>query len=217
MSTLAEIAAYITGKCGRTDAASVTKAKEFVNNAYEFIWDYFAWRDLKVLDTVAVSADAQLVSLPADCGVVLALRWGDDRELTGHEMEEILRMNPEDWDQAGDPFGWSPAGKDGSGNVQVRLMRKTTTAETLHVLYKKKFTPLADADEPEISGINTALRAFGEAEFQEHHRKYATAERLSTKGGAMLTTKEDEERQQWGVTQRLVPEDGGWNGNDWEA
>lgn len=212
MSTLTELADYITTKLNKTDAASVAKCKTFLNNQYEFIWNFYAWRDIKGLGSVSVSAGDQTVTMPSACGEVLGLRWGLKQELSGLEMENILRQNPEDWDQEGDPYGWSRMGKDGNGDVLVRLAAKPREADTLYVLYKRKWAALTDNDTPEISGIETALKAFGEAEFLESRRQYGKAQVKYQEGGAKLAAMRNLEIQQSGVTRQFLPDDGGWDG-----
>lgn len=206
--TLLDIATYCASSLGLNDNLTLTQAKKFAALRWKMIWDAANWNLSRGQAAVAIVGGTETAVMPSDVQLVLAVRIGTDRELLpSHDLTE-LALNPAAFGSVGETLTFSQAGKDGSGNVQIRLHRPTTQAATLLVLYKKKCTELvADGDTPLIPGVDQCLIAFALGDLYRWQRQHSKANNLYMEANAHLGKMIELETVQSGRIARIIPYD----------
>ena len=214
--TKTEIAQFVGDKLQKTDGASLTMMKSFVDRRYEMIWGSGLWRESVGTTSYSVTAETSEVTLNSTVDFPLAAAW-DDNEITPVNYETVFSISPEMFDESGTPTNFITLPNDSSGNSRIRLLRKPDKAKTLLVLGKLKVVALADTDSPKINGITNALIAYVEADMLEHLRQYGKAQVKVAEAAAQMALMRDLEVSQSAKITKLVPEVASvWDVSDFE-
>ena len=204
---LAAIVAYTTAKLGVDDLAARDRAKLFAAGRWGMIWNHTLWRQSRTSATVALPANTQEMTLPAEIDLVHAVRIGGDRMLEGSHDLDALWLDPAGRDQPGMTASFMVIGKDASGLTRLRLHRPSDQASTLLVLGKTPAPALsADTDTPMgIPGIDECLVAYVLGDLNQWMRQFSKADRYYQEANALLAKAVEIETMQQAETRRMIP------------
>lgn len=85
----------------KTDAASQAACKKFLRRRYQMIYDGSLWKDALYLDSV--TANSNILVMPANVGLVVGARWSDGTVLDPVEFSFLLRTDPTAFERVGTP------------------------------------------------------------------------------------------------------------------
>ena len=105
--TLSELASLVATKCHRTDAQSVTEAKEYIRARYRMLWDSRPWRDALGVLTIAAESVERITILPGIIDRLMAVRWGDSGTLLPADLGTIFSIDPALFDRTGEPVSFT--------------------------------------------------------------------------------------------------------------
>jgi hypothetical protein len=99
---LGDLATFIGGKIGMSDAATLAKIKGFALERYKQIYAAALWKDALSIYTLAVAADQSTVILPAHVAQFIGAKFDTER-LIPVDQAFIFSSYPELWDNSGTP------------------------------------------------------------------------------------------------------------------
>jgi hypothetical protein len=205
--TLADIKDYCAGKLGLDDTLTKDKAGEFARARWRMLWNNQLWRQTRHVDTISVAAGLQEVTLPAEFGFALAIRWGDSRLLTATLDLSALAKDPGGWALPGDVLGFSLMPRSADGRARIRLHRVPSTAGTLLVIGKRTCIELlADTDTPLLTGSDECLCAFVMGDLYQWMRQLGKAQAFFQEANAHLAKMVEIETAQTTESRQLTPE-----------
>ncbi len=100
--TLGNLASFVGGKIGMTDAATLTKIKGFAKERYAAMYAGALWKDALSILTKAVAVNQSTIILPPHYAQFLAAKF-DRTGLVPIDQSFLFASNPELWDSAGTP------------------------------------------------------------------------------------------------------------------
>lgn len=102
MQNLGDLAAFIAGKIGLSDTASLTKIKSFATQRYASIYAGALWKDALTILTRNVAASEPIVILPAHIAHFVAAKF-DATGLIPIDQSFLFASNPTLWEDSGTP------------------------------------------------------------------------------------------------------------------
>jgi len=203
--TKTEIAQFVGDKLQKTDGASLTMMKSFVDRRYEMIWNSALWREALGTSTYTVAIDTENVTLDATVDFPVSARW-DDKEIVPMDYGAVFQIDPTLFNDSGAVVNFIVLPKTAAGQCQIRLLRKPSESKSLLVLGKLKITALNDSDSPKINGIDNVLVSMVEGDMLEHTRQYNKAQIKFNEAMNQLNISKDLEKHQSASITRIIPE-----------
>ena len=203
--TKTEIAQFVGDKLQKTDGASLTMMKSFVDRRYEMIWNSALWREALGTSTYTVAIDTENVTLAATVDFPVSARW-DDKEIVPMDYGAVFQIDPTLFNDSGAVVNFIVLPKTAAGQCQIRLLRKPSESKSLLVLGKLKITALNDSDSPKINGIDNVLVSMVEGDMLEHTRQYNKAQIKFNEAMNQLNIAKDLEKHQSASITRIIPE-----------
>ena len=215
--TKLEIANYVGEKVHSTDSDSIAVFKQFVDRRYEMIWNAELWRESMGTYSTSVGSGTSVIDLTIEMDFPVSAYW-DEREITPVDYQRVFQINPALLDESGTPTDFIVLSKSVSASgtrPRIQLIRVPNETKTLLVLGKLVVTPLTDNDSPTISGIDTALVTYVEADALEYLQQYAKAQTKLQEAGAHMQLMRDMEQNQSARMIQVVPDvEVAWTQND---
>jgi hypothetical protein len=181
------------------------EAKKSLNFHWRIIWDNQLWAQSRFeqeLDTVSGVAD---YDLNGQCGIVVGVRSGEEA-LIGVGDSFAMQTAPDRlYSQSGRPRYFLVLPRGGSG-PKIRLLPTPDGVQALHVIGKKRFAQLGDADEPSITGAEQVLLFLVTGDLYKMMRQNAKAQAEYSAGMAHLQKMVEIEQQQQQTIHRIVPD-----------
>lgn len=207
--TLAEIVSNAVLRFVRQDEQTRSLAKTYVRQRYAMIWDAHNWRQSILPIEQAVPTGSAEVGLGTGTERVLGVRWsseGFSHMLDGLDYGTALRLQPDLFDQLGDPCAWLELPLDAATGARIRLQQIPRTAGTLLVLTKRRCPGLPlDTSEPLIAGAASALIAYALGDLWSYEGQESKASVKFQEAGQLTQRALDAEVQASGVRPRLIP------------
>lgn len=234
MSTLTELASFVTTKLSTTDSTSVTVCKSFLNARYRMLWESHLWTETLGISSKAVAAGDTTITLDGAPSVtfyqsasapstyvdfVVAARFtrtGDDDgvEAVAADWMRWFAIDPNSWNDVtsrrADPSNYIVLPKDGSGYARIKPVPVPSAAGSMYVLGKLKWVSLGDSDTPCLRGCDNALIAFAEGDMLERSRQYGKAQAKYAEAAAAVEIMRDLERGQQQMISQIIPMEEGF-------
>jgi hypothetical protein len=233
--TLSQLASFICTKLSSTDTDSVAACKQFLNRAYQTIWDSTLWTDTLGVASKAVTAGDNSVTLDSIPDITfyqsgstpttyidfpVAVKFTEDGQDDGVEAinsdwATYFQIDPNVWNDVASrravPRGYINLPRDASGYARLRPVPIPQSDGTLFVLGKLKFVELGDSDSPCLRGIDNALLAYAEGYMLQRARQYGKANAMFAIGSEQLAIMRDIEKGQQQSVSRIVPHEDGYD------
>ena len=198
------IAQLVADKLQKTDEASLTILKSFINQRYDMIWNSELWRESLSTYSTTVAIDTQEVTLDTTLDFPVSARW-DDREIIPMDYSAVFQIDPTLFNDAGEVANFIILPKDSNGDSVIKLIRKPSVSKTLMILGKLKIVALTDTSTPKINGIDNVLLCMVEGDMLEHTRQYLKAQGKFTEAMNHLNIAKDLEKHQSATNTRIIP------------
>ena len=198
-----DIAQLVADKAQKSDEASLTLLKTFVDRRYDMIWNSALWRESLATDSQTIAIDTETVTLATELDFPVSARW-DDKEITPVNYSAVFQIDPTLFNDSGEVANFIVLPKSG-GDARIKLLRKPSVSKDLLILGKLKIVALDDADSPKINGIDNVLINMVEGDMLEHLRQYQKGQVKFTEAMNQLAIAKDLENQQSASNTRIIP------------
>jgi len=198
-----EIAQFVADKIQKSDEASLTMLKSFIDRRYDMIWNAALWRESLATDSQEISIDTETVTLNTVLDFPVAAVW-DDKEIMPVDYSAVFQIDPTLFGDSGEVAKFIILPKL-DGDARIKLLRKPSAAKTILILGKLKIVPLGDTDSPKINGIDNVLLGMVEGDMLEHIRQYQKAQLKFTEAMNQLNIAKDLEKHQSASNSRIIP------------
>ncbi len=206
--TITQLANFICGKLSKTDAANVAFCKQALRMRWGIVYDARLWRQAVIPEMMTVTAETEIITIPATIGYTMALRFGTSQTLDPANWESLLRDDPMFYERHGTPVRFLKMGRDSSKRELIRLSSIPTTTEDMLIVGKAAFVPCDnDSDSPGdyLMGVDACLLAFGEGDMLEKLEMRSAASDKFTEATALMGTIKSIQDDQSAQTYEVAP------------
>ena len=214
--TVSEIAQKACEQLNLQDTYSLSKAKQFVRDRWQTIWNSHLWKD----SVGYVSANAEmeegrcLLRVPLER--IRNIRCGQ-YSISPVDPSNVFQLDPQAFDSYGEVVAFSELGKDGEGNriAQIYRLPREISDEKFLVMGKKKCPELADDDYPFLTGIDDALWEFVTGDLWKMDQQFQKANACYANGSTFVEAMRKIDGEQSAAMPRIIPDPSGdWSGRD---
>lgn len=185
-----QITTLVTKTVGQEDATSVALCNDYVQRAYEMVWNAELWRDTVTIDqTATVSAGTNSVNLPSGFERVVSLQLLSGGIPLGFldptTPTFLLQTNPTALTAQGIPTAYEEFVHT-DGVKKIRLFPVPNATYTLMMVGKRTCPTLGGSDSLQIRNIDNAVIALATADMYTKLRHLAKAGEMVKKAGAAI-------------------------------
>ena len=185
-----QITTLVTKTVGQEDATSVSLCNDYVQRAYEMVWNAELWRDTVTIDqTATTSAGTNTVNLPSGFERVVSVQLLSGGTPLGFldptTATILLQTNPTALTVQGVPTAYEEFVHT-DGVKKIRLFPIPNATYTLMMVGKRACPVLTGSDSIQIRNVDNAVIAFVMADMYTKLRHLAKAAEMAKKGGAAL-------------------------------
>lgn len=185
--TLDQMAQFVTGKVGQTDATSLAQCYGYLNYRFRMIYESFPWRDSQIIPTDVNTVSSQAyVLLPAGVDRVISIRCNGVM-LEPSNSTQQLEINPTYLDTTGTPLYYEEYTEVSDNSKRIRLFPIPNAVFALKIIAKRTPNTLAiSTDTPILRNIDNVLIAYAMGDMLERQRQYGKAAEKFKEAGALL-------------------------------
>lgn len=195
-----QITTLITGTVGQSDATSVSICNDYVQRAYEMVWNAALWRDTVTIDTSpTVAQGTNTFALPASYDRIVSLQILSGGVPVGFldptTSTFILQTEPTALTSQGVPTKYEEFVHT-DGTRKIRVFPVPNAAYTFTLSGKRTCPTLAGGDSLQIRNVDNAVIALATADMYTRLRQLGKAGEMAKKAGAFIEEAKNIEQQQ---------------------
>lgn len=215
--TFLQIYTEVCNTVGQTDSTSIARAKAYVQNAFQMIYDSRNWRDAMKNTTVTLVSGAPSIGFPTGIDRIVGINIntsGSEHLLVPIDSPLAFQLNASINATSGLPMAYEDysdpdAPRLGTGEVarKVRFYPTPDQNYTGLLIGKRILANLSgDSDLPILRNVDNAIIAYATGKMLERQRKRGAAQAKYQEASALLGSLVRQETEQSGNLPRIIPD-----------